>query len=305
MGIVLSLLLAAQAVAHALEMYAFTNRGPELRDSASVIDAEFNRRIALAVDAGNRGIASGKYKPCLAQDSYHAGYQPPQYPSSIYDPLVDILTRDDRLGYWTGGMAGTEAIEDWLEGSPEIDRVLVSGADSIYRDVAFGEQKIFASALWAGYGMSSLIRVGDHRIGIDKISHMASLGYTLFTKQRTSHLSSETDYFASASAESGTYGTDVSGIFSHADMAANSAGIQFWKDVFFGTEPIVSCRSGKLVKSRDFKIADYVTLAWDEAYNCNRYDSSKSPSVAASVAGKLRELGLSCPLSKLKCEEMK
>ena len=152
MGIVLSLLLAAQAVAHALEMDAFTNRGPELRDSASVIDAEFNRRIALAVDAGNRGIASGKYKPCLAQDSYHAGYQPPQYPSSIYDPLVDILTRDDRLGYWTGGMAGTEAIEGGWKAVPR------STASRRQRRLDLPRRGVwrtenFASALWAGYGM--------------------------------------------------------------------------------------------------------------------------------------------------------
>ena len=68
-----------------------------------------------------------------------------------------------------------------------------------------------------------MIRVGDHRIGIDKISHMASRLHPVYEQDQPPD---QNRLLASASAESGTYGTDVSGIFLM-DMAANSAGIQF------------------------------------------------------------------------------
>ena len=67
--------------------------------------------------------------------------------------------------------------------------------------------------------------------------------------------------------ETGIFGLGATGVFSNADLAANRAGLQFYKDL------------EKNPDSFKFKIKDYLTSQWNEQVNPSFYD----PQVAGVV----------------------
>ncbi|GAB6095297.1 hypothetical protein JCM14469_15490 [Desulfatiferula olefinivorans] len=148
---------------------------------------------------------------------------------------------------------------------------------SVYRDFPFEK----SPTLVALGTMGALVRVGDHRIGADKFGHFFSEGWTEYT---LAYGEPGPDFFKALTygviTESLYYGVLTTGVFSHADLAANLNGMRFYNALLGNgddpltkhrPEPYVKCLNRTWERVRDFDWKDYVDAAWDEGVNFNYF----------------------------------
>jgi hypothetical protein len=98
-------------------------------------------------------------------------------------------------------------------------------------------------------------------IGVDKLGHFFQLGYDHYYQKTLGPkgLSDSQVIAEGKKTEEGSFGLGNTGVYSHADLAANVAGMGFYREL------------GKGGSNFAFDIRQYVTDAWNEQKNPNAY----------------------------------
>jgi len=194
--------------------------------------------------------------------------------------------------------------------------------DSIYRDINYIEG--FSLNI---KGLSDVIKVSGHLVGLDKLGHFFAEGWQYFELTRQEGKSFKHAIQWGKEQEGGKYGYSTTGIFSFADLVANFNGWRFWNrvlgknnDPLLGfvanllDSPYVTCdiqiassiRHLKIVKAwehnKKLDLSEYIDGVWDEGNNCNSY---ADPVIEEKVSLRIREIYslFKCPFIPQICLE--
>ncbi len=267
-GLLSSLLLLLSIAPHSLayEVDNFTDRETLKHDSLNLMDDEVNQILMKAA----RGVKKERGNEC-----------------SIAILRQEILRwiRPDPAGLF----------ELWSETTDKIERTHIGLKDSIYQDVTFLEVPILNVV-----GIARSFLLNGQVIGTDKVGHffMQGLGYFDLVKDGKPL----EKVLVEDHQEDGVWGLGTSGVKSYADMAANYQGYRFWSELTQGPNPYFRCDEKEgWVNHRKFTWANYVNVAWDEAYNCSEFRPELTQKIESNMARK----GFHCPINPLKCDEIK
>lgn len=231
-ALICPLICALFSPALAWETDNVTCRYRQLRDVASDVDKETNKRITEVLKALE---AEG-----CDQDR-------------LFTALSARIAAP-----WMGNL------ETWAERAP-IDKCVVPVKQSVYRDFTLFESPVATTA-----GINHVININGHHIGVDKLSHFMTEGYDYYKAWKKSG-KIEDALAIGKEEEEGGYGLSATGIKSYADMAANYHGFLFWKSLTEGDNPYIVCENGKWAKRRPFRWSEFVNASFDESINCNEY----------------------------------
>lgn len=218
------------------------------------------------------------------------------------DPWNFLNALSDRIGSGFYANIERDAAKD-----ANIDKHLTKRKDSIYRDFTILESPgIFV----AHFG--HLIRIGDTVIGVDKLGHFLSTGFSYFKRMYRDGMSFEQILKFGEKTERTYFGLAFTGIYSYADLAANIDGFRFWERVLgYGpeasAEPFIKCKNNQWFQNAHFDCSDYVNEAWDEGINCSRFRTKKMKRKVDERLQKLeRERGgkFTCPIAREACSTM-
>lgn len=183
--------------------------------------------------------------------------------------------------------------EQWVRAQPGINRCHLRFGETIYGSRAynlpwllpFNRRIIF---------VADSIRLYDHVIGIDKLSHFIREGLEHW--QNIRHGRNLEDLIQKEFGspgwqlgwnEHGLKGMSLTGVVSYADIAAGYSGFRFWTDLLSidgpGSFVAYDAASGRFVQNRPVTLGAYVNDAWDEAVNYSVFD----PALDREVAGAL------------------
>ena len=269
------LLLALASVvsapwASAYESDDFTARATTTGDATPSVNGFMNSALDAAIAEAN-----GSGSPCQDPLSYAPAIPP------IYEIVRQHINTNP-----------ISAVETFVadDMNPSL-RITTSLGDSIYSSGSFSNGPVLF-----GVGMAPSLRIGPHIIGSDKLGHFASQGYDYFERVYAGNSVGEALDYGMA-LENGLYGMATTGVRSYGDLSANEAGLRFYSELTFGSNPYITCNDGRWTRARGFNISSYVTAAWDEAVNCSEFNDGLGAVVATSLAAR----GMTCPVDLNQC----
>ncbi|MGL5064754.1 MAG: DUF4157 domain-containing protein [Microcoleus sp.] len=170
--------------------------------------------------------------------------------------LVDVR---DRLG----GRTPISPIEGLIESLPATHRHLspTSLSGSRYEGAESVNRFWFLHTLGRVHVEGAAVNIRGICVGADKLGHFFQQGYEYFFIARGSGGTSATAESTGRSLEIGEQGLLTTGVYSNADLAANSAGLQFYDDLLANP------------RSYTFQIRNYISARWNEVLNPNYYES--------------------------------
>ncbi len=287
--LVFVLLASLPSPLRAAEIDSVTSRNAPLRDASKPLDARIHNALRTAVERANeRGAA------CDPQD------------------LTQQLRRALSVPF-----VGHSIAED-LNDADDLDTRRVTLRDSIYRDMGhFDAISVHLKDL------SAVIRLGDSLVGVDKIGHFFVQGWTYFeiAYLRGDGIEAAMDW--GERTERTVFGLYTTGIYSSADLSANFEGMRFWLRLlgperdplergWWFNRPMVTCSKRFWTREpywrirRKVRMSRYVSGAWDEGVNCNRY---RNREIETQVAKRIAEREAAdaerytCPIRPEECAD--
>ncbi len=261
---------------HATEIDNFTHRALPLRDIRNEINNIVNGYFYEIIDIANQ--------------------------KNSCDEKAFLVPLAKRIG--TGFVSN---IEKEIQNNHAIDQAFTKRRDSIYQDFRIYQAPgIFIT------GLASLINVDGILIGTDKLGHFLGTGFSYYKRLHYKDKSLKEVLKYGDRTERTYYGLMLNGVYSYADLAANIDGLSFWERVI-GTgqqdktlSPYVRCENNQWSINSTFDIGDYLSRAWDEGINCNRYRNEK---MHRKVLRRLNKLGFQtittqCPISVDECQSL-
>lgn len=242
-ALVPAVLLLAGGGAAALETDQFYAWRRPLRDGADAVNAWMRGEIAAAVADANRAGA---------------------------DSCEDVAQRVRRRLYFFI----FQEIELWATQTPDLDRVPDGFEEALaYRDnYLFRTDNPFDLASWMP--PSPTIEIGGVRLGTDKLSHFASVGWIYHRRYRDALDEGMEPESAAAHAirfgvlsEKTIFGASSTGALSIADLEANYQGMLFYDGLCNGGRPMLVPGPEGWTVVRAFDLRDHVTPEWDESWN--------------------------------------
>lgn len=228
----------------------------KLENSAPLLATEVNRLMGVAVDRANARfmVHHAKTGPRWRQ--------PQCDEARLYNALTSQLAR-----------AVIGQLETFAEESPDMVRRNVTLPQSIYRDFFW---QASPTLMWSER-MAAVIELNGVEMGADKLGHFFTEGYSYFlaTEQLTKDI--ESALLFGEWSEAVYFGAQTTGVFSYADLVANTQGLRFWNRVL-GHEsdpltgqavtPYIVCEQARWQIVQRFDWDDYVDQGWSEAVNC-------------------------------------
>lgn len=212
----------------------------------------------------------------------------------------DLKKMGKNLGYQLVGNLFFGTIEAEVVEDPTYPRIDTPVSQSIYRGTPY-EPSIVGRLV----NLGSIMNIGGHRIGTDKVGHFFDMGYDLYWREKKG-AKIEDIVHRSRHEQQGLWGKWMTGVKSYGDIAANFDGYRFWRDVFGdGPNPYFTCENGRLKQIREFRWIDYANSAWNEAINCSDYSSQSYNTVmTANVMTLEKRSGrrYTCPIDRSLCE---
>ena len=232
----------------ATEVDNFSKRYLEVKDSTPLLNQQFNAQIASAIDKTNRKYGGNSKK--------------------LYKYL------NDRIGGFTWSK-----FEKNIEKSEAYDKLTSGRKESIFKHVSFRHGWGIYLASLGPVDIGSIIRVGDHLVGTDKIGHFIGVGWVYYKKAYLEGVPMEKVIEYGQGTEKGMFGTATTGVYSFGDLAANFIGMKFWGELVGDkvktSNPYVKCVDNKFVQVRQFDWLDWADDSWDEGVNCNEYRNQR------------------------------
>lgn len=270
----LIVLFSNEQLAQSTEVDSFTNRNVRHQDSADVLDAEVNRRIANGIRRANRAGACSK-------------------------SLLSFSVGAELRAGITGGFM-ISPLEVYSNESPSVFRTVEEKSLSVYRDV-----KVWNSVPISVYPLGRLIKANGHFIGGDKFSHFFNEGFIYYRKYYSRGMTLDEVLSYGRGTEAGRWGLATSGVFSYADLVANFQGMRFWASFFDAPDPLtgqntpfVQCEEDEWVQIRPFHWSEWVDGGWDEGVNCSRYTDNLSRVIQPVY-------NLRCPVKEQSCDKLR
>lgn len=294
----------------AAEIDSFSDRDQTRPDTAERINVLINRRLEEGVRKANLLEQANAFDQvpnaiCNEETLY----------TELRKAIFQSLTASWGLKGYSLDQQMREALTDY-----SLHREV---EDSIYRDFGYLDAPSMRLK-----GLSDMVWVNGHFIGLDKLGHFFAEGWSYFEMTQAPEHSLNDAIRWGHEQEEGKFGLVTTGVFSYADLAANFNGWRFWNQIrrahndplrgfwgnlFAGAQISCSFQVMASIKQRqwvyawelkqDFDIRDYVDGAWDEGQNCSRYANT---ALADSVQRQLSALqrGLQCPLKPGQCQEV-
>jgi len=241
---VLSLcLVVAPGSAPGLETDQYYTWGQSLVDSTAVVNARFNLELERAVASFPEDRQPETCKKVAA---------------AYRKRLRFILLHD---------------IQIWAWNSKLVDRIPDGGEEwrEYRRSNMYSRNPPYDPATWMPY--TPTIAVAGVRFGTDKLAHMVSSGWTYYSEYRRGLKTGLTQEEAERRAvqrgileESLVLGKLASGVLAISDLEASYAGMQLYRDLCDGEDPILTLEADGWTISRPIDLRGYVTPRWDESY---------------------------------------
>jgi hypothetical protein len=164
----------------------------------------------------------------------------------------------------------------YLEGAPS--RLDFADRRDIYGDLRFFQAVILKTA-----GVSATVRLGEVRLGTDKLHHYFSEGYLYFKR---SHWGADPDGLAAwgTMTERTRWGLWSSLVFSYADLHANWEGFEFYDSMLEAGSVLQLDDRGCVARVRDWEWREIVDPLYDEFVNPSIFTKKVERSVAAHLA---------------------
>jgi hypothetical protein len=176
----------------------------------------------------------------------------------IYAPLLSL-----RVMNQLGGRTPVSPIEVFIEGLPATKRNLPPNSlvGTKYSGVEDVNRFYKLQTLGLAHVVGSAAKIHGICVGADKLGHFFAEGYDYFqAASKPGSTAADIENLGRAM-ETGIYGLGATGVFSNADLAANRAGMKFYKDL------------EKHPDTFKFRIKDYITSQWNEQANPSFYKS--------------------------------
>jgi hypothetical protein len=169
-------------------------------------------------------------------------------------------------------------IETFIMKSSSVPRSEVTFESSIYYNSSSLHSTIIKVGEIVGIPFAPTIRTSDLLIGADKFGHFLDEGYYYYEMYNTLKMDLEQVLKFGHVLEYSVHGQFLSGVFSFADLAANYEGLRFWTHML-GSERdkkqsiYLDCKNGKWKQIKTIDLAEYISYAWDEGMNCNKFNT--------------------------------
>jgi hypothetical protein len=203
-----------------------------LTDIESDIDTLVNTEIASARAAGGTPLAVPAF-------------------------LADVESR-------LGGLTPVSPLETFIEGLPATKRSVPPSSltGTKYKGASAVNRFYLLHTMGAAHVVGSAAKVHSLCVGADKLGHFFQQGFDYFQIATSSGGSQALAEDAGRGWEIKMQGLGSTGVFSNADLAANLAGLQFYKDLKASPSSLT------------FGIKKYITPKWNEQSNPSFYESS-------------------------------
>ena len=154
-----------------------------------------------------------------------------------------------------------DKIERWAMESSEVERLVTSSDDSIYKG-----HPVWATRVAFFFGIGATININGVLVGTDKFGHYFSQGrkfYKRWDRMRDEREAAE----HSAYTERALFGQMTTGSYSNADLVANYEGYLFYRslfedDIVNGKPAILTWVEDHWIMQRPFEWADHVNDYW-------------------------------------------
>ena len=296
LGVAFALLALQSAGASETDQYTLPN-GRQFADLRGYFARAVHGALVVAVAATNEAIARSLTdgRPTAETERLHA---PEVIAANVYERVFFAISINEVLD----GTVGGEAMRNRYPGLVTAHRPEQHIYDHplLLIDVTKAVRTFFRS---------STINVNGTLFGTDKLVHFVHMGHIYYASYRAARQAGKPDAEAMAAAaalssganvllsESALLGLWVTGIRSNADLAANYAGLKFYRNL---TEPVRIGKTvlppmlvrdglywrldGRVEPTSDFFTA-FITPHWNEALNPNTY----APLVDAVVRSMLQD----------------
>jgi hypothetical protein len=212
-----------------------------LDDATTVI----NNKVNLALKAA-RDKTGGK-APAMAAEIYALLGKPTSMLKAHLAPIEE----------WASGLLAATPLITGTPGSGNTGTIYQPRVeDSQYHDTTRGI---------GTRDLAPVMQVGNTLFGVDKLGHFFQLGYANYYQLTlgSGGLSDDAAATEGDKSEAGMFGLDLTGVYSNADIAANRAGLRFYKEI-------------AATPALNFSIRAYLTDQWNEQSNANLYSTSLS-----------------------------
>ena len=188
--------------------------------------------------------------------------------------------------------------------------------NSIYRDWNFSDGVVLAIAKMKrgktnSFGLSPLININEHYIGIDKFEHMFGMGFIYFRLHHHKNWSVKSVLKHGIFREKAVLGGNIieTGVFAYADLSANFNGMRFWNHMLqlqddvlgkvHNIGPYIKCENGKWISNKKIDFSKYIDNTMDETLNCSKFASKRS---LRKFTRRIKEINPdnTCPMSSAK-----
>ena len=233
----------------AYETDPYTNRDIDLVDSLAILDEKVNASLDRIATSWSRGENERAFVKAVFQQ--------------------------------LGGWHWVDKLEKWAIDAPEIDKLPLCRAESVFAELPL---HITRGARWA---LTRIMNVNGTYVGTDKIGHFLSQGRKFYSRYRRLG-TLERAAQRTAMWEAWIWGRSFSAVFSNADLVANYEGFLFYRglfndDVVSGKVAMFRWKDGRPVRQRSFSWADHVNPFWDEMHNPNVYNSALLPYIKSRM----------------------
>ncbi len=261
--------LMVPCFAIATEVDNFTDRDLPLSDSRGALNQKMNVLISATAEKVN--------------SKYDCSLSPKKAQERFYKSLNKKI----------GGFFYAKYELD-VERDPSIDKRHFKRRESIYQTLTIRQALALRIA-----ALGSVVNVGGHKVGTDKLGHFIGIGKIYFDIIRKNKGGLKDALAYGEKSERTFFGLHTTGVYSYGDLVSNYEGLLFWQSLFNGQAPYMNCEDGVLVQVRSFDWLDYVNEAWDEAVNCSAF---RTESIMENVNAAAE---VQCPLAPLLPETVK
>jgi hypothetical protein len=177
----------------------------------------------------------------------------------LFGPLLAM-----RVMQQLGGRSPISPIETFIEGLPATKRTLPPNDLSGTKYSGAGSANNFYQLQAAGIAhvVGSVAKVHGICIGADKLGHFFDQGWDFSEAAKKPGSKPQDVTNLGLEMEIGQFGLASTGVFSNADLAANEAGMKFYRDL------------EKNPSKFKFQIGKYITAKWNEQVNPSFYESN-------------------------------
>lgn len=227
-------------------------------------------------------------------------------------------------------------LEKQIMKDEDIDKRRIHVDQSVY--VTAQNNNIILKGILNSYGLAPVIKVNNVQIGTDKLGHFFNEGYGLYLQSFSQSDENKRNYnttIFNQALENNYYGLKTTGIKSYGDLTANYEGYQFWnrlcgkvyknstaeekkyfaehkctKDAYIRCDVNPDTKKGTwaINKMQTFRLEDYVSPAWDESINCNKYSKAIEKDVLSELSRRVYtykgDPKNPCPAEPDKCKEI-